>query len=182
LAARTTGPYLRGVCGSTNQLARDTAAQPGGRPSRRDARSRILKSVLVFLGIPMVAGYLSRRLGEKGKGQVWYESKFVPRIAPWALSGLLFTIVILFALQGDQITSRPLDVTRIALPLLWTDEIVRAADVVVTMGCGDACPFFPGKRYENWDLPDPTGEGIDAVRRIRDEIERHVRISSANSA
>ena len=55
-------------------------------------------------------------------------------------------------------------------PKPWTDEIVQAADVVITMGCGDACPIFPGKRYENWDLPDPAGQGVDAVRPIRDEI------------
>src|SRR6476660_4647041 len=79
---------------------------------------QIAKSVLIFLGIPLLAGYLSRRFGEKAKGRVWYESKFLPKIGPWALYGLLFTIVILFALQGDQITSRPFDVARIALPLL----------------------------------------------------------------
>jgi arsenical-resistance protein len=79
---------------------------------------QIAKSVLVFLGIPLVAGYLSRRLGERAKGRAWYESTFLPRIGPWALYGLLFTIVVLFALQGDQIISRPLDVARIALPLL----------------------------------------------------------------
>jgi arsenate reductase len=60
-------------------------------------------------------------------------------------------------------------------PKPWTDEIVRAADVVVTMGCGDACPIFPGKRYEDWDLADPAGLGVDAVRPIRDEVERRVR-------
>jgi arsenate reductase (thioredoxin) len=60
-------------------------------------------------------------------------------------------------------------------PKPWTDEIVQAADVVVTMGCGDACPFYPGKRYENWELPDPAGHGIDAVRPIRDDVEDRVR-------
>ena len=60
-------------------------------------------------------------------------------------------------------------------PKPWTDEIVGAADVVVTMGCGDACPIFPGKRYEDWDLADPAGLDIEAVRPIRDEIGHRVR-------
>ena len=60
-------------------------------------------------------------------------------------------------------------------PKPWTDEIVRAADVVITMGCGDACPIFPGKRYEDWQLEDPAGLGAAAVRPIRDDIERRVR-------
>ncbi|WP_072687785.1 ACR3 family arsenite efflux transporter [Rhodococcus marinonascens] len=79
---------------------------------------QIAKSVLIFLGIPLLAGYLTRRYGERVKGRTWYESKFIPRIGPWALYGLLFTIVVLFALQGDQITSRPWDVVRISIPLL----------------------------------------------------------------
>jgi arsenate reductase len=60
-------------------------------------------------------------------------------------------------------------------PKPWTDEVVRAADVVVTMGCGDACPVFPGRRYEDWVLDDPAGLGLDQVRPIRDEVERRVR-------
>ena len=59
-------------------------------------------------------------------------------------------------------------------PKPWTDEVVRAADVIVTMGCGDACPVFPGKRYEDWKLDDPAGQGVDAVRPIRDEIKSRV--------
>jgi protein-tyrosine-phosphatase len=60
-------------------------------------------------------------------------------------------------------------------PKPWTDEIVQAADVVITMGCGDACPIFPGKRYVNWELPDPAGQDVAAVRPIRDDIEERVR-------
>lgn len=60
-------------------------------------------------------------------------------------------------------------------PQKWTDDMVRSADVVVTMGCGDTCPFYPGKRYVDWELHDPHGRGIDEVRPIRDEIERRVR-------
>lgn len=61
------------------------------------------------------------------------------------------------------------------IPQPWADEIIRAADVVVTMGCGDACPVFPGKRYVDWELEDPSGRTLDDVRVIRDEIEQRVR-------
>ena len=60
-------------------------------------------------------------------------------------------------------------------PKPWTGEIVQAADVVITMGCGDSCPVFPGKRYEEWELPDPAGQSVEAVRPIRDDIEQRVR-------
>ena len=59
-------------------------------------------------------------------------------------------------------------------PKLLTNEAVKASDVVITMGCGDTCPFYPGKRYEDWILDDPAGKGVDAVRPIRDEIRRRV--------
>ena len=59
-------------------------------------------------------------------------------------------------------------------PKRWTDEILRAVDVVVTMGCGDECPFVPGTRYEDWPLEDPAGKGIETVRRVRDEIRVRV--------
>ena len=291
--------------------------------------------MLVFLGIPLLAGFLTRTLGERRKGRDWYEGTFLPRIGPVALYGLLFTIVLLFALQGDAITSQPWDVVRIALPLLayfalmfggsfllgmrlrlgyaktatlaftaagnnfelaiavaigtfgvtsgqalagvvgplievpvlvalvyvalwarrrfypaevvpmtarptarpscssacttpagprwppagcgtWpatpsrsarpdrcpgdqvnpaaveamaevgidisdqrpkvlTTDAVEASDVVITMGCGDACPVFPGKRYLDWALDDPAGKGVESVRPIRDEIETRIR-------
>ncbi|QLD12290.1 arsenate reductase ArsC [Microbacterium oleivorans] len=60
-------------------------------------------------------------------------------------------------------------------PKILTTEAVQASDVVITMGCGDACPFFPGKRYEDWKLDDPAGQGIDAVRPIRDDIQERIR-------
>ena len=66
-----------------------------------------------------------------------------------------------------------IDITE-EFPKPWTDEIVRAADVVITMGCGDACPLYPGKRYEDWELDDPAGQDIASVRPIRDEIRRRV--------
>lgn len=78
----------------------------------------IVVSVLVFLGIPLAAGFVTRTLGERVRGLDWYERRFLPRIGPVALYGLLFTIVVLFALQGKAITSRPGDVARITLPLL----------------------------------------------------------------
>ncbi|SHY58605.1 Putative arsenate reductase or tyrosine phosphatase [Mycobacteroides abscessus subsp. bolletii] len=60
-------------------------------------------------------------------------------------------------------------------PKPWSAETVQAADVVVTMGCGDSCPYFPGKRYENWELADPAGQSVEAIRPIRDDIEQRVR-------
>jgi protein-tyrosine-phosphatase len=61
-------------------------------------------------------------------------------------------------------------------PKVLTDQAVRVSDVVITMGCGDTCPFYPGKRYEDWVLDDPAGRGVDAVRPIRDEIRRRVEV------
>jgi ACR3 family arsenite transporter len=78
----------------------------------------IATSVLVFLGIPLLAGFLTRTVGERARGREWYEGIFLPRIGPVALYGLLFTIALLFALQGEAVTSKPWDVARIALPLL----------------------------------------------------------------
>ena len=78
----------------------------------------VARTVLIFLGIPLTAGYLTRRWGLRAHGREWFESVFVPRIAPITLYGLLFTIVLLFAIQGDAITADPLTVARIAVPLL----------------------------------------------------------------
>ncbi|KGH47194.1 arsenic transporter [Modestobacter caceresii] len=96
----------------------------------------IVLSVLVFLGIPLVAGFLTRTLGERAKGRDWYEGSFLPKIGPVALYGLLFTIVMLFALQGDAITSNPWDVARIALPLLAYFALMFGGSFLLGMRLG----------------------------------------------
>jgi arsenite transporter len=91
----------------------------------------VARTVLIFLGIPLAAGFLTRRIGLKQKGRDWYERKFIPRISPITLYGLLFTIVLLFAIQGDTITSQPLDVARIALPLLAYFAVMWSAGFTI---------------------------------------------------
>ena len=91
---------------------------------------------LGFLGVPLVAGFTSRWIGERRRGRAWYEEKFLPVIGPWALYGLLFTIVLLFALQGDAVTSNPLDVARIALPLLVYFGVMWFAGLLLGKGLG----------------------------------------------
>ncbi|HLS26416.1 MAG TPA: ACR3 family arsenite efflux transporter [Beutenbergiaceae bacterium] len=96
----------------------------------------IVASVLVFLGIPLLAGFLTRVFGEKAKGRQWYEEKFLPKLGPWALYGLLFTIVLLFALQGEAITSQPLDVARIAVPLFIYFALMFAIGLLASKASG----------------------------------------------
>jgi ACR3 family arsenite transporter len=91
----------------------------------------ITASVLIFLGIPLVAGFLTRTIGERSRGRDWYESTVLPKIGPWALFGLLFTIVVLFALQGHTIADRPIDVLRIAAPLLAYFAVVFTAGMLL---------------------------------------------------
>ncbi|WP_460798320.1 ACR3 family arsenite efflux transporter [Microbacterium sp. GXF0217] len=97
---------------------------------------QIALNVLIFLGIPLVAGFASRYLGERRKGREWYEEAFLPGVGPWALYGLLFTIVLLFALQGDQIAQHPWDVVRIAVPLLAYFAIMWFAGLLTGRALG----------------------------------------------
>lgn len=96
----------------------------------------IVLNVVVFLGIPLLAGFLTRRIGERKLGRETYEATFLPKIGPWALYGLLFTIVVLFALQGRAVTSQPLDVVRIALPLLVYFTIMFFGAFLLGKGLG----------------------------------------------
>ena len=97
---------------------------------------QIALNVLVFLGVPLIAGFASRWSGEKRRGRDWYENRFLPRVGPWALYGLLFTIVLLFALQGEAITSSPFDVARIALPLLVYFALMWFVGLLLGKGLG----------------------------------------------
>lgn len=105
----------------------------------------------------MAAGYLQHLAGER-IDVLSAGSQPADQINPVAVAAM--------AEEGIDIAT--------ARPQVLTPEAVQASDVVVTMGCGDACPFFPGKRYEDWVLNDPAGQGIEAVRPIRDEIRRRV--------
>ncbi|HSV41418.1 MAG TPA: arsenate reductase ArsC [Nocardioidaceae bacterium] len=98
-----------------------------------------------------------------------------------ALGGDRVTVLSAGSMPADQINpvaveamaEEGIDITG-ASPKVLTTEAVQESDVVITMGCGDACPFFPGKRYEDWKLDDPAGQGLEAVRPIRDEIRKRV--------
>jgi ACR3 family arsenite transporter len=98
--------------------------------------AKIAETVAIFLGAPLLAGFLTRTLGEKARGREWYETKLLPRLGPFALYGLLYTIVILFALQGHTITKQPADVARIALPLLGYFAIMWAGSFVLGRAIG----------------------------------------------
>lgn len=100
----------------------------------------ITKAVLIFLGIPLALGAFTRYVGVKTKGREWYETKFVPRIGPWALYGLLFTIVVLFALQGEAITSDPASIALIAVPLLIYFLIMWGISFIVGYRSGMSYP------------------------------------------
>lgn len=106
----------------------------------------------------MALGFFNRLVGDRA---IAYSAGSEPadQINPSAIAAM--------AEKGIDITTQQ--------PRRWTNEMVEAADVVVTMGCGDTCPFIPGRRYVDWSLPDPAGQPVNTVRPIRDEIEKHVR-------
>ena len=107
----------------------------------------------------MAAGYLTHLAGDR----------FDVRSAGSAPADQINAVAVAaMAEEGIDITGEQ--------PRILTTDAVKASDVVITMGCGDTCPYYPGKRYEDWVLDDPAGQGIDAVRRIRDEIRRRIEL------
>ncbi|MGV1036423.1 MAG: ACR3 family arsenite efflux transporter [Candidatus Nanopelagicales bacterium] len=127
----------------------------------------ITKAVLIFLGIPLVAGYLTRRIGVRAKSRTWYDDTFAPRIAPLALYGLLFTIVVLFALQGEAITGDPLAVVSIAVPLLlyfaimWT--VAFAAGMRARLGYPKTATMAFTAAGNNFELAIAVSVGVWGV-------------------
>ena len=132
----------------------------------------VTRTVLIFLGIPLTAGYLTRRWGLRTHGREWFESTFIPRIAPITLYGLLFTIVLLFAIQGDAITADPLTVARIALPLLVYFAVMWVARLRLGRAMSSATqrpPRWPSRSpptTSSWRSPSRSASGARApVRR-----------------
>ena len=139
------------------------------------ARERLQAIVRLESTIPsLVPGVLFLCVHNAGRSQMaagWLRHLAGDGVAVWSggsepTSEINPAAVAAMAEVGIDITSE--------FPKPWTDEIVRAADVVITMGCGDACPLYPGKRYEDWELADPAGHDLEAVRPIRDEIRQRV--------
>ena len=120
-------------------------------------------------GVPVVLFLCTHNAGRSQMALGFFEHLAGDRALAWSGGSEPATTINPSAIAAMR--ERGIDIST-EYPKPWTDEIVRAADVVVTMGCGDACPVFPGRRYENWDLDDPAGKDLDAVRAIRDEI-RH---------
>ena len=123
-------------------------------------------------GLPVVLFLCTHNAGRSQMALGWFNHLAGGRAVAWSGGSEPGTEINPAAVQA--MADVGIDITD-EYPKPWTDEIVRAADVVVTMGCGDACPIFPGKRYEDWTLDDPAGMGVAAVRPIRDEIGRRVR-------
>jgi arsenate reductase (thioredoxin) len=123
-------------------------------------------------GIPVVLFLCVHNAGRSQMALGWFNHLAAGRAVAWSGGSEPGTEINPAAVAA--MAEVGIDISR-EFPKPWTDEIVRAADVVITMGCGDACPLFPGKRYEDWDLDDPAGQALDAVRPIRDEIAGRVR-------
>ncbi|MCX7620855.1 MAG: arsenate reductase ArsC [Acidimicrobiales bacterium] len=123
-------------------------------------------------GRPTVLFLCVHNAGRSQMALGWFDHLANGRAVAWSGGSAPGTEINPVAVQA--MAEVGIDISR-EYPKPWTDEIIRAVDVVVTMGCGDTCPVFPGKRYEDWQLDDPAGQDLDTVRRIRDEIGQRVR-------
>ena len=184
-AARNLGEQFAGVFGretieqfldgSYDQLA-ETATVPTFLPllAERFARQRLLALARVgdHDGKPAVLFLCVHNAGRSQMAMGWFQHLAGDRAIAWSGGSEPGKEVNPSAVKAMREVG--IDIST-EFPKPWTDEVVRAADVVVTMGCGDVCPVFPGKRYEDWVLDDPAGQDLEAVRPIRDEIEQRVR-------
>jgi arsenate reductase len=123
-------------------------------------------------GLPVVLFLCTHNAGRSQMALGWFNHLAGDRATAW--SGGSEPGVEVNPAAVEAMAEVGIDITG-EYPKPWTDEILRAADVVVTMGCGDACPIFPGKRYEDWELDDPAGMTVDDVRPIRDDLAQRVR-------
>jgi protein-tyrosine-phosphatase len=142
--------------------------------AERFARERLKALARVELGTGGVPGVLFLCVHNAGRSQMaagWLRHLGAGRVTVWSGGSEPASEVNPAAIEA--MAEVGIDITT-EFPKPWTDEIVRAADVVVTMGCGDACPVYPGKRYEDWELTDPAGKGVEDVRPIREEIRGRV--------
>ena len=123
-------------------------------------------------GVPAVLFLCVHNAGRSQMALGWFNHFAGERAVAW--SGGSEPAAAVNPVAVEAMAEVGIDITA-EFPKLWTNEIVRAADVVVTMGCGDACPLFPGTRYIDWEVDDPAGRDLDTVRRIRDHIGERVR-------
>ncbi len=123
-------------------------------------------------GLPIVLFLCVHNAGRSQMALGWFDHLADDRAVAWSGGSEPGVEVNPAAVQA--MAEVGIDIAR-EFPKPWTDEIVRAADVVITMGCGDACPILPGKRYEDWELDDPEGKGLESIRPIRDAIGQRVR-------
>jgi protein-tyrosine-phosphatase len=144
--------------------------------AERFARQRLLALAKVEgehdAGVPVVLFLCTHNAGRSQMALGFFTHLAGDRAIAWSGGSEPATRINPAAIEA--MAERGIDISG-EYPKPWTDEVVRAADVVVTMGCGDACPVFPGRRYEDWVLDDPAGLDVDQVRPVRDEIERRVR-------
>jgi arsenate reductase len=151
--------------------------------AERFARQRLRALAKVegktYDGRPVVLFLCTHNAGRSQMAMGWFQHLAGERAVAW--SGGSEPGIDVNPAAIEAMAERGIDIAQ-EYPKPWTDEIVRAADVVITMGCGDACPVFPGKRYQEWELDDPAGKTVTDVRAIRDDIERRVRALLAELA